>query len=834
MAKKTTKAIQFDLSATVDIDESRQPEQECTQKKKKFSKFSLFKRSPSDNSVSSLDNNNKSKTTDVNEKKQKTKLVRYLSTEKPIVKKRVEIDTEERQLLDSLSDTVIDLDRYLQMPEPKVKDKLWRIPYYFRDTSVESTTEDGQKSINRFGDGVGDGCFVSLSLPLRKDKVDKNWEDILKQADEALEQYEHAQWSRASVTRARRGSILQPRHVFLTPNPELGNSEKFLLIGHSLLLRDCTSELFLYQDENALLEENYKQNIILNTSLGDLSNMLFPDLKSNMSNYSALTNSEIQYIKTVRNRRRQSLVPPNFEGQSDLRFRRQSFAGGELWSAKVEKERKRDNYHERLKLINPLFLHTPRQKSELEMAMEANQAAHYNSLDVSHFPHFDYNSTEQARLFAHELTLIVRQHFIAIKESEIVNFITHSGPHVMNSCANIKGLFHLQNRIIRLIATTILRHEDLNKRAESILFFIQVIRQLELLGNWHSINMLTQSLQCPPIVRLKDTWRKITFNYADEYCFFIQVSEDLAVGKQLGLYDSLTTFIAIFDDVVDKIKERCGFKIVQIHQFRLHKNWEKDSKSDNMVAWVNNEIMDLLKDINGNLEEKFFETNNLGKKSSITSIDMPVEKKPGFFQRLFQSKSTKPTRNNVLSSAPAVDTEDAVDESEQSGNVYQRRLLPGQIITRPVNLNSKVPSTKKFWSISEFNKLANKDKEQVKQEIVRTLVAFQKKTFCVFEERDGEIKDFLLNSQCDSMDACMIKSRSVEGDAKKEKELNQKENGDQRSREQSPVNGIITIRAEMEADKTDSVDPESSSTVEPRPHRTRRVMFAQDLNDESD
>ncbi len=80
----------------------------------------------------------------------------------------------------------------------------------------------------------------------------------------------------------------------------------------------------------------------------------------------------------------------------------------------------------------------------------------------------------------------------------------------------------------------------------------------------------------------------------------------------------------------------------------------------------------------------------------------------------------------------------------------------------------------------------------------------------------------------------MIKSRSVEGDAKKEKELNQKENGDQRSREQSPVNGIITIRAEMEADKTDSVDPESSSTVEPRPHRTRRVMFAQDLNDESD
>lgn len=377
MSKKTTKTIHFDLSATVDIDESRHQDKEDTQKKKKSSKFSLFKRSPSvDHSVSASDNS-KSKSDDAYETKQKNKLVRYLSSEKQIVKKPMEIDMEERQLLDSLHDTVIDLDRYLQMPESKVKDKLWRIPYYFRNTSVESATEDSQKSINRFGEGVGDGCFVSLSLPIKKDKMDKNWEDIIKQADEALEQYEHAQWSRASVTRARRGSILQPRHVFLTPNPELGNSEKFLLIGHSLLLRDCTSELFLNHDSNTLLDENYKQNIILNTSLDDLSNMLFPDLKSNMST-GALTNSEIQYIQTVRNRRRQSLVPPNFEGQSDLRFRRQSFSGGELWSAKVEKEQKRENYHERLKIFNPLFQHAPRQKSELEIAMEANRAGETN------------------------------------------------------------------------------------------------------------------------------------------------------------------------------------------------------------------------------------------------------------------------------------------------------------------------------------------------------------------------------------------------------------------------------------------------------------------------
>lgn len=86
----------------------------------------------------------------------------------------------------------------------------------------------------------------------------------------------------------------------------------------------------------------------------------------------------------------------------------------------------------------------------------------------------------------------------------------------------------------------------------------------------------------------------------------------------------------------------------------------------------------------------------------------------------------------------------------------------------------------------------------------------------------------------------MLKSRSVEGDAKKERELlNAKENGVQRSgAHQSPVNGIITIRAEVEqAEKAEmTIDPETAGTVTepPRPHRIRRVMFAQDLHDESD
>lgn len=336
----------------------------------------------------------------------------------------------------------------------------------------------------------------------------------------------------------------------------------------------------------------------------------------------------------------------------------------------------------------------------------------------------------------------------------------------------------MQNRIIRLIATYILHYEELDERVEAILFFIQVIQQLHRLGNWHSINVITQSLQCPPIVRLKETWRKITFNYADEYCYFIQISEDLASGKQLTLYDSLKTFIAIFDDVVDKIKERCGFKIVQVHQHRLHKNWDREGKEGDIMTWVNSEILDLLKDINGNLEDKFVETNSLGKKPSIASMasmsPQTATKKTGFFHRFFLCPLSKATskvmsvqltllircltekqlkqeqieEQQVIIPPPPVETEEP--EEDDPSSIYQRRLMPGQIITRSTNVNGKVPTTKKFWSISEFNKLRDKDKEQVKQEIVRTLVAFQKKTFCVFEERDEQMKNFLLNSPCDS------------------------------------------------------------------------------------
>lgn len=198
-----------------------------------------------------------------------------------------------------------------------------------------------------------------------------------------------------------------------------------------------------------------------------------------------------------------------------------------------------------------------------------------------------------------------------------------------------------------------------------------------------------------------------------------------------------------------------------------------------------------------------------------------------------------------------VDEKSEIGENFDLDRKYEKRLLSGQQLTCVGGRTNRLPSCSKFWSITEFHKLNKKDKEQVKQEIVRTLVAFQKKAFYVFEERDEEIKDFLLNSKCDSkcetlfcyfidqtltgMEACMLKSRTIEGDTKKDyahKDV-------QTDSETSPSMGIICYRSRTNTNTSASVDPdESDDAIEQSLNetriRTRRVMFAQDLDTDSE
>lgn len=193
--------------------------------------------------------------------------------------------------------------------------------------------------------------------------------------------------------------------------------------------------------------------------------------------------------------------------------------------------------------------------------------------------------------------------------------------------------------------------------------------------------------------------------------------------------------------------------------------------------------------------------------------------------------------------------EEAKEEEGYNDIVYRQRLLTG---LSPAAANSALPSTRQFWKISEYNKLRSKDKELIKQEIVRTLVAFQKKAFFVFEDRDEVIKDFLLNASCDckffspslstyrlstseffflAIDTCMQKSIRIESN---------------RHRKQvppTPTGSYISSELEFENEKPAAEEEEEEVEVEEvkfentnvnveqkksAPVRIRRVMFDAD------
>ena len=146
-----------------------------------------------------------------------------------------------------------------------------------------------------------------------------------------------------------------------------------------------------------------------------------------------------------------------------------------------------------------------------------------------------------------------------------------------------------------------------------------------------------------------------------------------------------------------------------------------------------------------------------------------------------------------------------------------------------------MPSCKKFWSIADYNKLSSADKEIVKQEIVRTLVAFQKSAFYVFEDRDPELRDFLLNCRCESMfnENCLQWASSnivifclftgMDTNMKRSCEV---ENQHTKNRFRSQITECSTNGL------GNDIDPEKAEQYLESRHGNRRVMFAEDFNED--
>lgn len=161
---------------------------------------------------------------------------------------------------------------------------------------------------------------------------------------------------------------------------------------------------------------------------------------------------------------------------------------------------------------------------------------------------------------------------------------------------NIQALFHFQNRMKKLIATYVLKFDELWRRVDAILFFINVIHQQQQLNNWHSVYFLAQALQCPPLLNLKECWRKIAFHHLNAYSYFQEVNEQLNQDRQLEFYQKADKYIPIFYDVIETIKEHCGLIIVQLKQHRFHNRWDNLRNDDDTAIWINDEVGSLMKD----------------------------------------------------------------------------------------------------------------------------------------------------------------------------------------------------------------------------------------------
>lgn len=133
-----------------------------------------------------------------------------------------------------------------------------------------------------------------------------------------------------------------------------------------------------------------------------------------------------------------------------------------------------------------------------------------------------------------------------------------------------------------------------------------------------------------------------------------------------------------------------------------------------------------------------------------TKTKLKTKNKP-FKVNVEQERKKDDDRQDVLLPKMDYNIDNGTNQHQIVGQNNYNNLIINQSSSGnngQIGTKCSMPSGRQFWSIVEFNKLKKSDKEIVKQQMVRTLVAFQRKTFFVFEQRNETIKNFILNSKC--------------------------------------------------------------------------------------
>ncbi|GLV35769.1 uncharacterized protein CBL_01079 [Carabus blaptoides fortunei] len=169
---------------------------------------------------------------------------------------------------------------------------------------------------------------------------------------------------------------------------------------------------------------------------------------------------------------------------------------------------------------------------------------------------WDFDSTT----LAYQLTMIDKELFLKIRAYEL-QIVLQQGSST--NAPNVYSFIAFSHRISCLIATEILREDSAKLRTRIIVRFINAAEKCDRIQNYQSCTSILNGLQSPPIYRLHNTWAYLRQHYAMKYRTFEQLcrrySDTRTLQYQMSFYKSsrrhpyLPSIADIFSRLLNKV-----------------------------------------------------------------------------------------------------------------------------------------------------------------------------------------------------------------------------------------------------------------------------------------
>jgi son of sevenless-like protein len=109
---------------------------------------------------------------------------------------------------------------------------------------------------------------------------------------------------------------------------------------------------------------------------------------------------------------------------------------------------------------------------------------------------------------ARQLTLIEAELFSAVEMSEL-NGLRWTKPGKEQAARHVLALAHRFNLVCNWVVRTIVETPNLQERADVVMYFLEVLRELHALNNFNGVMELVSALGSSMVIRLKHTWAEL-------------------------------------------------------------------------------------------------------------------------------------------------------------------------------------------------------------------------------------------------------------------------------------------------------------------------------------